>query len=153
MKKWLIIATRSRWEKKVLESLEALGVESFCPLNLVPRHWSDRIKMIEEPLFKKLIFVRISEAQRAAVRRLPGVINFLYRDGKLCSVRERELQALKMFLEQHPQVSLKLKEREGKECLYLVPADSDELPKKTLVMGIDHLPQFLASKPLNSTLP
>lgn len=152
MKKWLIIETRSRWEKKVLESLEDRGVECYCPLNLVPRHWSDRIKMIQEPLFKKLIFVRIDEGERSAVRRLPGVINFLYRDGKLCAMKDKELLALRAFLDQHRQVHLQVKERRGRECLFLLPADADNASRKSLVIDIDHLPQFVNSNQVTYTL-
>ncbi|HEV7622062.1 MAG TPA: transcription termination/antitermination NusG family protein, partial [Flavisolibacter sp.] len=49
--KWYAIYTRPRWEKKVNGLLIQKGIESYCPLNKVRRKWSDRIKLVEEPLF------------------------------------------------------------------------------------------------------
>jgi transcription antitermination factor NusG len=60
--KWYAIYTRPRWEKKVNFLLQGKGIESYCPLNKVRRKWSDRIKTIEEPLFKSYVFVKIDES-------------------------------------------------------------------------------------------
>jgi transcription antitermination factor NusG len=65
--KWYAIYTRPRWEKKVNGLLEAKGIESYCPLNRVRRKWSDRIKTIEEPLFKSYVFVKIAEETRLSI--------------------------------------------------------------------------------------
>ncbi|MEY3687769.1 MAG: hypothetical protein RIR84_610, partial [Bacteroidota bacterium] len=51
-KKWYALYTKPRWEKKVDKALQQKGIEAYCPLNRVKRKWSDRIKTIEEPLFK-----------------------------------------------------------------------------------------------------
>lgn len=82
------------------------GVESYCPLNKVRRKWSDRIKTIEEPLFKSYVFVRVLEEERTQVRMTDGVINFVYWDGKPAIIREKEIQSIKKFLDEHEQVSL-----------------------------------------------
>ena len=68
--KWYAIYTRPRWEKKVNSLLINKGVESYCPLNRVRRKWSDRIKTIEEPLFKSYVFVKIGEEARTEVRNV-----------------------------------------------------------------------------------
>jgi transcription antitermination factor NusG len=88
--KWYAIYTRPRWEKKVNTLLEAKGIESYCPLNRVRRKWSDRIKTIEEPLFKSYVFVKIDEEGRTNVRMTDGVINFVYWNGKPAIVKEYE---------------------------------------------------------------
>ena len=80
--KWYAIYTRPRWEKKVNHLLQGKGIESYCPLNKVRRKWSDRIKTIEEPLFKSYVFVKIDEEARTNVRMTDGVINFVYWNGK-----------------------------------------------------------------------
>ncbi len=77
-KKWLAIYTKPRWEKKVYGMLQEKGVESYCPLNKVQRKWSDRIKIVEEPLFKSYVFVRVCEDEKTPVRMLGGVVNFVY---------------------------------------------------------------------------
>lgn len=82
------------------------GIESYCPLNKVRRKWSDRIKLIEEPLFKSYVFVKINEEGRTDVRMTDGVINFVYWDGKPALIKDREIQAIKLFLDEHEHVSL-----------------------------------------------
>ena len=80
--RWFAIYTRPRWEKKVNHLLLQKGIESYCPLNKVRRKWSDRIKTIEEPLFKSYVFVRIADEERTPVRMTNGVVNFVYWNGK-----------------------------------------------------------------------
>ena len=104
--KWYAIYTRPRWEKKVNSLLEAKGIESYCPLNKVRRKWSDRIKTIEEPLFKSYVFVKIDEDARTNVRMTDGVINFVYWNGKPAIIKGKEIQIIKRFLDEHENVEL-----------------------------------------------
>lgn len=104
--KWYAVYTRPRWEKKVAALLQQGGFESYCPLNKVRRKWSDRIKLVEEPLFKSYVFVKVDESGRTGVRMTDGVINFVYWDGKPAIVKEKEIDAIKLFLEEHENVSL-----------------------------------------------
>ncbi|MBK6828577.1 MAG: UpxY family transcription antiterminator [Chitinophagaceae bacterium] len=115
-RKWLAIYTRPRWEKKVNQLLTEKGFESYCPLNKVRRKWSDRMKLVEEPLFKSYVFVKVTEQERSAVRMTNGAINFVYWDGKPAIVKEREISAIRRFLDEHEQVearpaNLKLNDR------------------------------------------
>jgi transcription antitermination factor NusG len=95
--KWFVIYTRPRWEKKVHSLLLAKGVESYCPLHKVRRKWSDRIKLVEEPLFKSYVFVKVDEAGRTLVRMTDGVVNFVYWNGKPASIKEKEIQTIRKF--------------------------------------------------------
>ena len=104
--KWYAVYTRPRWEKKVASLLQQGGFESYCPLNKVRRKWSDRIKLVEEPLFKSYVFVKVDESGRTGVRMTDGVINFVYWNGKPAIVKEKEIDAIKLFLEEHENVSL-----------------------------------------------
>ena len=104
--KWYAIYTRPRWEKKVNHLLQGKGIESYCPLNKVRRKWSDRIKTIEEPLFKSYVFVKIDEEARTNVRMTDGVINFVYWNGKPALIKEREIQTIRRFLDEHENVEL-----------------------------------------------
>jgi transcription antitermination factor NusG len=104
MNKWLAIYTKPRWEKKVHQLLSAKGVESYCPLNKVKRKWSDRVKTIEEPLFKSYVFVKVTDEDRTKVRLTNGVVNFVYWNGKPAIIREKEIQTIKRFLDEHENV-------------------------------------------------
>lgn len=103
-KKWLAVYTRPRWEKKVNQLLTEKGVESYCPLNKVKRKWSDRVKVVEEPLFKSYVFVKVSEADRSKVRMTQGAINFIYWNGKPAVIKEKEITTIKRFLDEYEHV-------------------------------------------------
>jgi transcription antitermination factor NusG len=102
--KWLAVYTRPRWEKKVNQLLHEKGVESYCPLNKVRRKWSDRVKIVEEPLFKSYVFVKVNDEDRSVVRTTNGAINFVYWDGKPAVIKEKEITAIKRFLDEHENV-------------------------------------------------
>lgn len=96
--------TRPRWEKKVNQLLIEKGLESYCPLNKVRRKWSDRVKVVEEPLFKSYVFVKVTDSDRTAVRMTNGAINFVYWDGKPAVIKEKEITAIKRFLDEYENV-------------------------------------------------
>jgi transcription antitermination factor NusG len=103
--KWYAIYTRPRWEKKVTTLLVENGIESYCPLNKVRRKWSDRIKLVEEPLFKSYVFVKISDEVRTRVRMTNGVVNFVYWNGKPAIVKDKEIQTIRCFLDEYENVT------------------------------------------------
>jgi transcription antitermination factor NusG len=106
-KKWFALYTKPRWEKKVNSLLNDKGVECYCPLNRVKRKWTDRIKTIEEPLFKSYVFVKVDDTERTKVRLTNGVINFVYWNGKPAIVKEKEIQTIKRFLDEHEAVQVR----------------------------------------------
>lgn len=106
-KKWFAIYTRPRWEKKVAENLSKHKIENYCPLNRVVRQWSDRKKVIYEPLFTSYVFVKISEKDHLEIRKTPGVINLVYWLNKPAVIPEHEIDTIKRFLNEHTNVSLK----------------------------------------------
>ncbi len=104
--RWYAIYTRPRWEKKVNGLLLQKGIESYCPLNKVRRKWSDRIKTIEEPLFKSYVFVKIDDVDRSSVRMTNGVVNFVYWNGKPALIKEKEIQTIRLFMNEYEHVEV-----------------------------------------------
>jgi transcription antitermination factor NusG len=82
------------------------GFESYCPLNKVRRKWSDRVKIVEEPLFKSYVLVKVNEEDRTAVRMTSGVINFVYWEGKPAVIKEKEINAIRRFLNEYENVEV-----------------------------------------------
>jgi transcription antitermination factor NusG len=105
-KKWHAVYTKPRWEKKVFQLLSEKGVEVYCPLNKVSRKWSDRIKVVEEPLFKSYVFTRILSADMTNVRMTTGVLNFVYWNGKPAIVKDKEIEQIRKFLDEFDNVEL-----------------------------------------------
>ncbi len=97
-KKWYAVYTKPRWEKKIDTRLIKKGIESWCPLQKVERQWSDRKKIVEDPLFKSYVFVRIDVTERSNVLMTDGVLNFVYYLGKPAVIRDAEVNNIKMYL-------------------------------------------------------
>ena len=93
--------------------LTGKNLESYCPLNKVRKKWSDRIKTVEEPLFKSYVFVRVNEEEQTRVRMTAGVMNFVYWQGKPAIIPAREIETIRKFLNEYEHVTaepLQLKE-------------------------------------------
>ncbi len=96
--KWYAIYTKPRWEKKVDSVLVRKEIESWCPVQKVQKQWIDRKKIIEEPLFKSYVFVRIGEEERVKVLMTDGVLNFVHYLGKPAIIRDEEIDLIKKYL-------------------------------------------------------
>jgi transcription antitermination factor NusG len=98
--KWYVLYTAPRAEKQVEQRLKKEGITTFLPLHLSPRRWSDRIKLIEVPLFSSYIFIYTAELLLHRAITVQGVSHVVYYDGKPAVVRESEITAIQQFLEQ-----------------------------------------------------
>jgi transcription antitermination factor NusG len=148
--RWYAIYTRPRWEKKVNNLLLEKGIESYCPLNRVRRKWSDRIKIIEEPLFKSYVFVKINDDERTNVRMTNGVVNFVYWDGKPAIIKEKEIQTIRRFLDEYENVEAIKMDFEPEDRVRVIAGpmmDQEgkilELKNKTAKICIDSLGYML----------
>lgn len=97
-KKWYALYTKPRWEKKIDGVLVRKGVECWCPLQKIERQWSDRKKIVEEPLFKSYIFVRIDTTERTKVLMTDGILNFVHYLGKPAVIKDDEVDTIKRYL-------------------------------------------------------
>lgn len=105
-KNWYAVYTRPKSEKKVAGILTRTKIENYCPLNRVRRQWSDRKKFLLEPLFTSYVFVKVTEAEHAMLKKVDGVINMVYWLGKPAVVREVEIDMIKNFLAECTDVKL-----------------------------------------------
>ncbi len=97
-KLWHVIYTKSKWEKKVDSLLMQRGFESWCPVQKKERQWSDRKKIIEEPLFRSYVFVKAAKEDRNQILSVNGVVNFLYFEKKPAIIRDKEIETIKKYL-------------------------------------------------------
>jgi transcription antitermination factor NusG len=97
-KKWFAVYTKPRWEKKIDTVLIRKGVESWCPLQKIERQWSDRKKIIEDPLFKSYVFVHIDATEKTKVLMTDGVLNFVHYLGKPAIIKDDEINIIKKYL-------------------------------------------------------
>lgn len=103
---WFVLQSRSRHEKKVFDYLTRQDIEVYLPLHTVKKQWSDRIKLVEEPLFSGYLFVKCNELNRYAILNTPGAVRFVSFEGKYATIQQKQLDVIKTIaaLEVKPEV-------------------------------------------------
>jgi transcription antitermination factor NusG len=97
---WYAVSTRSRQEKVAAVTLGSCGIAHFLPLVDEERQWSDRKKVISVPLFPGYLFVQIPRTVQfqLAVRKVPGVVNFVGNQNGPLPVSASELESVRAII-------------------------------------------------------
>ena len=95
---WYVLYTKPRNEKKVAQRLSEAGFTVYCPLQKVRRQWSDRTKVVEEPLFKSYLFIQIADSRRDEVFSFPGTVRYLFWLRRPAQVRQAEIKTIQKWL-------------------------------------------------------
>ncbi|MBS4057125.1 MAG: UpxY family transcription antiterminator [Bacteroidales bacterium] len=96
---WYALYTRSKAEKKVFAELNFAGIEAYLPMITRLRQWSDRKKLVEEPLFRSYIFVHISESDYFRVLNTPGAIRFVSFERKAVKIPPQQIEAIRFYVD------------------------------------------------------
>ena len=96
---WLVLYTTPHAEKKVVQRLEKLGVEAYCPARMEIRQRSDRKKKIWVPLLPSMVLVSIEDKERNKVFDVQGTVRYLYWLGQPAKVSAEEVLTLKQVTE------------------------------------------------------
>lgn len=96
---WYVIYVRPRAEKKVYDLLIRNRYNSYLPLVERLKNWSDRKKIVQEPLFTSYVFVYLDHPTDAArILPLDGVSNFIKFNNSNARVRDEEIENIKILL-------------------------------------------------------
>ena len=95
---WYVVYTKPKWEKKVAERLNEIGVVAYCPLITKTSQWSDRKKVVHVPLFNSYIFVQLEEKDRNKVFDVTGAVRYLFWLGKPAIVKNSEIETIQNWL-------------------------------------------------------
>ncbi|WP_143960507.1 UpxY family transcription antiterminator [Litoribacter populi] len=98
-KKWYVMYTAPRAEKKVTQRLEENGLEVFLPMIEEIRQWSDRKKKVQRALFNGYIFVKTTRDKLWESLQVQGAVKFVHFAGNHATVRDQEIDAIKRLLE------------------------------------------------------
>lgn len=96
---WFAVSTRSRFEKKTLRLLQEKGIEGWVPLQKKMKQWSDRRKLVEEPLLRCYIFVRITSDEYLDVLNTTGIVRFITFQGKAVPIPQKQIDTLKNLID------------------------------------------------------
>lgn len=105
--RWYAVQTRSRHEKKLLLHLEHSGFSSFLPLLDRLSRWSDRQKLVQEPLFPGYVFVYLiwTPETRNLVLRQRGALALVGASGLGTPIPEKQIEDIQTLLRQKPELS------------------------------------------------
>ena len=95
--KWYALYTRARHEKLVEKELCEKGIEAYTPKRTLRRKWSDRLKEVEEPLFKSYCFARFPLIDKKKIFTQRGVVNLVNFSGRHIPVEDSIIGALKIL--------------------------------------------------------
>lgn len=105
-RKWYVITTKSRAEKKVSLGLAKVGIDHFLPLQKQLKQWKDRKKWVELPLFHSYIFVFVPEPFRNEVFQVPGVVKYLAIKGVPSVLQPEEIERIQKICQQEHEVTI-----------------------------------------------
>lgn len=71
---WYACYTHGRHEKRVASRLEEAGIESYVPLRVERRRWTDRVRDVELPMFPSYVFGRFRLGSLRQVLDVPGIV-------------------------------------------------------------------------------
>ena len=97
-KKWYLLYTKPRYEKKVDAELQLLGFETYLPLNRTLKQWSDRKKWIEEPLFKSYLFINTSISYYYDILNVNGIVKFVNFEKSPVVVNKKDIDFIRKML-------------------------------------------------------
>jgi transcription antitermination factor NusG len=97
---WYAVQTRGRHEKKVANTLQEKGIETFLPALREVHRWSDRNKIVEVPLFPGYAFVRslAHSPERLLILQTDGVVRIVGNGTELVPVDSKQIEDIRTLL-------------------------------------------------------
>jgi transcription termination/antitermination protein NusG len=95
---WFALRVKPNYEKPVSAALRGKGFEEFLPLFRSRRQWSDRVKVMDLPLFPGYLFCRLNLEERMPLLTTPGFLYIVGVGKNPEPVDESEIQAIQSVL-------------------------------------------------------
>jgi transcription antitermination factor NusG len=116
---WFAVGVKPRHEKAVGDRMSAHGLESFVPVFRERRVWSDRMKLVDMPLFAGYAFCRFQYADRLTVRNIQGVTAILGGGRIFSPIDDDQIAALKTLSNSGA----------ARPCAYLLPGQTVQVER------------------------
>ena len=96
---WYALQVYQRLEKITALLLNQKGIDLFLPTYSVKRRWSDRVKVVEQPLFPGYLFCRLDPRQRwLPVLTTPGVVFIVGTGKEPIAIPETEIETVRRIV-------------------------------------------------------
>ena len=94
--RWYALYLKSRHENAVELRLREKGIETFLPVIEEVRQYSDRKKIVIEPLFRGYLFVRSDLQKRASILQTDGVVKFVGIGTRPSAIPDRQMEWIRI---------------------------------------------------------
>ena len=96
--KWYALTVRYQHERQTEKALQSKGLETMVPLYRSRRHWSDRVKDLELPLFAGYVLCQFDLNDRIQVLNTPGVAQIVGFGGAPAALEDAEINDIQRVL-------------------------------------------------------
>ena len=96
--RWFALRVKARFEKAVSTALRNKGIEELLPVHRCARPWSDRVKLVDVPLFPGYVFCRIDAQYRLPILTTPGVLHFVGVGNIPVPIHDEEINAIQSIM-------------------------------------------------------
>jgi transcription antitermination factor NusG len=106
-KGWYLLYTNSKQEKKVAGQYANMEIQFLLPMIKVEREWSDRIKILNSPLFPSYLFVYLSHFDDYfRCLEAPGALNFVRFGKNLARVSDTVIENIRILINANEQLEI-----------------------------------------------
>ena len=99
MKNWIAVYTKSRHEQVVVNELNKININSYCPMFKERRQWSDRKKWVNFPLFRSYVFANIELKDSIYILKTIGVNSIVKFQDKISIIPDQVIENIKNIIE------------------------------------------------------
>jgi|SRR5579872_1194006 len=96
--KWYALTVPYQHERQTEKALQSKGLETLVPLYRSRRHWSDRVKEVEMPLFAGYVLCQFDLAERIPVLDTPGVSRIVGFGGAMTALEDCEVAGIRRLV-------------------------------------------------------
>jgi len=93
---WYAIRTRPRFERAVCHALDLAGLDSYAPIYSERVRWSDRVKIVDRPLFPGYIFSRFDASIGLDCLDIYGVVHVLPNNLRPLAIPDDEIRSIQI---------------------------------------------------------
>ncbi len=97
--RWYVLYIKSRHEKFVEDLLLKKGVAAFTPKVTLRRKWSDRVKKVQEPIFKGYCFAKFPLKDKRDIISNVGVMDIIHFNEQYVPVEDSVVESLKLVVD------------------------------------------------------
>ena len=96
---WFALRVKSQRESIAVAMLEGQGYQPLHPTYSVRRRWSDRIKVLEMPLFPGYLFCQLDLESPVRVVTMPSILGIVNSAGRWLTIPEHEITSLRRLVD------------------------------------------------------